>query len=170
MQLNQYYQGVEVLNYFQYSIKANGKQKKIFTVLDDENNNNELTRYFYDGDGIIGSSRRVTNTGNIRGPKIQSITSSSIVTPNFNNDELVIITEQNTSLTLANPSGTPTNGQSILIRMKAISLQIIAYGSQYRAIGITLPTIIGANKTIYLGCIWNSEDTKFDVIGNSLEE
>jgi hypothetical protein len=225
MSLIQYYQGVEVLNYFQYVVKANGKQKKIFTVLVDENSGNQLTRYFYEGDRIVGASRKIANAGgtgsvdlsnyytrtevdninqtlliaaatdaanadksaltivgdsthrfstdaekliwNAKGPRIQSVVSSSTVTPNANSDQLVVITAQATALTLVNPSGTPVDGQVILIRVvEASSSQTITYGSQYRAVGITLPTSTGGKLT-YLPIIWNAIDNRWDATGLS---
>ena len=40
----------------------------------------------------------------------------------------------------------------------------ISYGSQYRAIGVSLPTATIINKTLYLGGKWNSADSKLDVL------
>jgi hypothetical protein len=41
----------------------------------------------------------------------------------------------------------------------------IAYGVDYRAIGVTLPTTTVINKTTYLGCIYNTTDNKLDIVG-----
>jgi len=41
----------------------------------------------------------------------------------------------------------------------------ITYGTDYRAIGITLPTTTVLSKTTYIGLIYNSTDTKWDAIG-----
>ena len=41
----------------------------------------------------------------------------------------------------------------------------IAFGNNYRAIGITLPTTTVISKTMYLGIIYNSTDGKWDVLG-----
>lgn len=66
----------------------------------------------------------------------------------------------------ANPSGTPTNGQKLSIRLYAVATQTISSwsGGGYRAIGTTLPTSVPAGKTIYVGCIWNSTDAIWDVV------
>ena len=42
--------------------------------------------------------------------------------------------------------------------------QTIAYGSEFRAMGVTLPTITVSGKTLYLPCVRNVTDTKWDVI------
>jgi hypothetical protein len=103
-------------------------------------------------------------------PRVQSVSSSATVTPNADTDDAVKITAQAAGLTLANPSGTPTTMQAMVIRLKDNgTARAITYGSQYRAIGIVLPTTTVISKTLYLGMIWNDADTKWDVVGYSLE-
>ena len=98
-------------------------------------------------------------------PRVQATASSAIVTPTFSN-ELVTITAQATSLTIANPTGTAVDGKDLLIRIKDNgTARAITFDTQYRAIGITLPTTTIANKTTYLGLIYNSTDGKWDVLG-----
>lgn len=102
-------------------------------------------------------------------PVVQTVTSSATVTPTSAND-LVVITAQAAGLTIANPTGTMVQGQALMIRIKDNgTARSIAFGTNYRAIGITLPTTTVINKTMYLGCIWNATDTKFDVVGLNQE-
>lgn len=97
-------------------------------------------------------------------PNVQSVTSSSTVTPTFAND-LVKITAQAAALVLANPSGTAIDGWGIVIRIKDNgTARAISYGTQYRAIGVTLPTTTVVSKTLYIAGIWNVEDTTLDVL------
>jgi hypothetical protein len=98
-------------------------------------------------------------------PRVQTISSSATVTAVSTND-LVTITAQAVGLTLANPTGAFVEGQSLIIRIKDNgTARSIAYGTNFRAIGVTAPTTTTANKTTYLGCIYNSTDTKFDIVG-----
>ena len=98
-------------------------------------------------------------------PRIQTVTSSATVTPTSTND-LVTITAQATGLTLANPTGTFVEGQSLMIRIKDNgTARAITFGADYRAIGITLPTTTVISKTMYLGIIYNSTDAKWDILG-----
>jgi len=98
-------------------------------------------------------------------PRVQSVASSATVTPTATND-LVKITAQATGLTIANPTGTMSEGQAMIIRIKDNgTAQTIAFGTNYRAIGVTLPTTTTISKTIYIGLVWNDTDTKFDVLG-----
>lgn len=102
-------------------------------------------------------------------PRVQSITSSATVTPTSTND-IVTITAQAVALTLANPTGTFAEGQALMIRIKDNgTARAITFGSNYRAIGVTLPTTTIANKILYLGIIYNSTDSKFDVLGINLQ-
>jgi hypothetical protein len=79
---------------------------------------------------------------------------------------LVVITAQATGLTLDNPTGSWQQGQDLIIRIKDSGVsQNITYNAGYRAVGIVLPTATTANKTIYLGIIYNSDSSTWDVIG-----
>lgn len=102
-------------------------------------------------------------------PSIQSVASSATVTPTFSNDQ-VNITALASNLTLANPTGTAVDGWAIIIRIKDAGVaKTIGYGTKYRAIGVTLPTTTVVSKTVYLGMIYNSADTKWDVVMVQLE-
>ena len=102
-------------------------------------------------------------------PRVQSVTSSATVTPTSTND-IVTITAQAVALTLANPTGTFAEGQALMIRIKDNgTAQAITFGSNYRAIGVTLPTTTIANKILYLGIIYDSIDAKWDVLGINLQ-
>jgi hypothetical protein len=98
-------------------------------------------------------------------PRVQTVSSSATVTATSTND-LVTITAQAVGLTLANPTGAFAEGQSLIIRIKDNgTARTIGYGANFRAIGVTAPTTTVSNKTTYIGCIYNSTDTKFDIIG-----
>lgn len=95
----------------------------------------------------------------------QTTASAATVTPSWSDDDVVTITAQAVNLTLANPSGTGTDGQAMVIRIKDnATTRTVGYGTQYRAIGVTLPTATTASKTIYLGGFWNVADSKIDIV------
>lgn len=72
--------------------------------------------------------------------------------------------------TIAIPSGTPVDGQKLIIRIKdngtARALTWTTSAGGYRVItGITLPTATtGTAIPNYIGCIWNSQDSFWDVV------
>jgi hypothetical protein len=105
-------------------------------------------------------------------PNVQSVTSSATVTPTSAND-LVVITAQAAALTLAAPTGSPVQGQALMIRIKddgtARGITWTSGAGGYRAIGVTLPTTTVISKTTYVGLIYNSTDSRWDAIGVTTE-
>ena len=89
------------------------------------------------------------------------------------NDEYVI-TAQAAALTINADSGSPLDGQQLLLRIKdngtARTLAFTTGSSKsYRAIGITLPTTTVAGKTTYVGCRYNAADARWDVLAANTE-
>ena len=120
-------------------------------------------------DGVTSAIQTQIDTKAPIAPRVQTVASSATVTPTSAND-LVVITAQAVGLTIANPTGTMVQGQALMIRIKDNgTARSIAYGTNYRALGITLPTTTVISKTTYLGCIWNATDTKFDIVGLNQE-
>jgi len=105
-------------------------------------------------------------------PRVQTVPTAATVTPTAN-DDLVVITAQAAALTLAAPTGSPVQGQALMIRIKDnATAQTITWTSGaggYRAIGITLPTTTVISKTTYVGLIYNSTDSRWDAIGVTTE-
>lgn len=102
-------------------------------------------------------------------PRVQTVTSATTVTPTNLND-LVNITAQAEKLTIANPTGTMAEGQALIMRIKDDgTAQDIDYDTQYRAVGVFLPTKTVSGKWLYLAMIWNATDNKFDVTGVAQE-
>ena len=67
--------------------------------------------------------------------------------------------------TIGAPSGTPRNGNSLLLRIKDNgTARTLSWNAIYRAIGVTLPTTTVLSKTLYVGAKYNSSDSKWDVL------
>jgi hypothetical protein len=63
------------------------------------------------------------------------------------------------------PTGTPKDGQKLTIRIKDNGTQrTLAWNPIWRPIGTTLPTTTVANKLTYVGAIYNSSDSFWDVV------
>ena len=119
--------------------------------------------------GLTSAVQTQINSKASQDARVQTVTSSATVTPVSTND-LVIITAQAAGLTLANPTGTFTEGQALMIRIKDnATARTIAFDTNYRAIGVTLPTTTVISKTLYLGIIYNSTDGKWDIVGYNLQ-
>jgi len=102
--------------------------------------------------------------------RVQSTTSTATLTFAANSDDIAILTAQAAALTIAAPSGTPTQGQPIVFRIKDNgTARAITWNAIFRAIGITLPTTTVINKTMYVSGYYSTTDTKWDMVGYAIE-
>ena len=93
-------------------------------------------------------------------PNVQSVTSSATVTPNADTNDLVSINAQAVALTIAAPTGTSTDGEKLIIRIKDNgTTQTINWNGVYAAGGATLPTATVAGKWHHVGLIYNVNTT-----------
>jgi hypothetical protein len=99
---------------------------------------------------------------------VNASATSGTITPDGDTTDLYIAEGLTGGVTLAVPSGTPSNGQKLLIRLKddgtARGITWTTSAGGYRAIGITLPTTTVINKTTYVGCVYNSADSFWDAV------
>lgn len=80
------------------------------------------------------------------------------------------VSAQAAALTVANPTGTWVDGQPLLIRIEDNgTARAISWGSNYRAVGTTLPTTTVVGKQHYIGAFYNAVDTKWDVTAVAAE-
>lgn len=102
-----------------------------------------------------------------------SIVSSATPTPSVGSltRNQYSVTALAANATFGAPTGlTPINGTTMLIRIKDVTAaRTLAWNAIYRAIGVTLPTTTVLTKTLYVGCTYNSADTKWDVIAVAQE-
>jgi hypothetical protein len=106
-------------------------------------------------------------TYNVLKPTTTTSASTATLTPDLSLGDTFTITAQAAGLSVANPTGTVVNGQKMIIRIKdnGTARAITWSGTQYRAsTDLALPTTTIINKTMYLGFIWNSTDSKWDMI------
>lgn len=117
---------------------------------------------------IVGTTDTQTLTNKRVTLRIGSVSSASTITPTSDTVDQYNVTALATTASFAAPSGTPTDGQKLTIRIKdSGSGQTMSWTTTsggYRAIGVTLPLSIAASKTIYVGCIWNAADSFWDVV------
>lgn len=70
----------------------------------------------------------------------------------------------------AAPSGSPLDGDSIVIRIKDNgTARTLGWNAIYRAFGDALPTTTVAGKTMYVGINYNATDARWDVIAVNRE-
>ena len=97
-----------------------------------------------------------------------TIASASTITPTSDTTNQYTVTALAVPATIAVPSGSPIDGQKLSIRIKddgtARALTWTTSAGGFRVIGTTLPTITTASKVTYVGCVYNSQDSCWDVL------
>jgi hypothetical protein len=113
--------------------------------------------------GDIGATGATGATG---GTREHTQASAATVTPNADTTDIETITAQAAALTLGAPTGTPVQGQKLLIRIKDnATARGITWNAIYRASSdLALPTTTVISKTMYCGFVYNATDTKWDFI------
>ena len=120
------------------------------------------------GDTLINGTLDMNNnriTKAVVNPSVQEVTSSATFTINADEQSDGVLTAMAAATTIASPTGTPVQSQSLVFRFKDDgTARAITWNAIFRAIGITLPTTTTASKLLYVGCKYNSTDTKWDVV------
>lgn len=96
--------------------------------------------------------------------RITTITSSATPTINTDDCDCVTITALAAAITsmTTNLSGTPTNFQKLLIRIKDNgTARAITWGTSFQSGSATLPTTTVLGKTLMVGLIYDSVDSKW---------
>ena len=102
--------------------------------------------------------------------RVESITTAPSLTPDGDTTDQYEVTALAVGTTINAPAGTPNDGQRLIIRIDDNgSAQTLAWDAIYRVVGTTLPTTTVAGKTLYVGCVYNTNKTKWDVIALSQE-
>lgn len=115
----------------------------------------------------ISSTSTITNKRNQ--PRVVSATSYTTDTGTsltVATTDIFVITAQAGTLKFNNPGGTPVQGEKIIIRIKDDgTARALTYDTQFRASSdLALPTTTVLSKTLYMGFIFNSTDTTWDLL------
>jgi hypothetical protein len=117
------------------------------------------------GASIVTYSGTETLTNKRIDPRDVSTASASSLTPDISVGDIYAYTALAANLTINAPTGTPTNGDKLIFRLLDNGTsRTLTWDSTYTVIGVTLPTATTINKTTYVGCIYNANNTRWDVI------
>lgn len=99
-------------------------------------------------------------------PRTVTTTSSATPTPNAGITDIYTVTALAEAATFGAPTGTPVNGQKLIIRIKDnATARALSWNAIYRAgTDVALPTTTVLSKTLYCGFIYNSSDSKWDLV------
>jgi len=104
--------------------------------------------------------------------RVGTVASSATPTINTDNVDMFTITALAAAITsfTTNLSGTPTSGQSLIIRiLDNGTARAITWGASFASRGATLPTKTVLGKYLYVGLIWNEVASVWDCIATSQE-
>lgn len=117
---------------------------------------------------VLGDADTQTLTNKRVTPRVGTTATGATITPDVSAADQYTVTALSSAANFAAPTGSPTNGQKLIIRIKdngtARALTWTASSNGYRAIGVALPTTTVSGKTIYVGCIYNATDLFWDVV------
>jgi hypothetical protein len=127
--------------------------------------------------GVTNTAVTLTDTQTLTNKRITAVvvsaasyTTDTGTSLSWDTADEFVITAQAGALKFNNPSGTPTPGQVMIIRIKDnATARALTWDTQYRALGTPLPSTTVLSKTLYLALFWNSTDTKVDLVGSAQE-
>jgi hypothetical protein len=115
------------------------------------------------GDGAV--SKRTLGEDAKIGVRTLVQPSPATLTPNIDDYDVFSVTALNSGMTIANPVGTPLDGQGIMFRIRDNgTARGISWGSQWRSIGVTAPSATVANKMLYVSARWNEPHARWDIL------
>lgn len=104
------------------------------------------------------------------GRGVVATASSATPTPNADNTTQYELTALAAAAAFGLPTGTPLDGQPLIIRIKDNgTARALTWNAIYRPLGVALPTTTIISKTLYCGFIFNSADTKWDLVAVAQE-
>lgn len=121
---------------------------------------------------FVGTTDTQTLTNKRVTPRITTISSSATPTINTDNCDAVTITALAANITsmTTNLSGTPTNFDKLIIRIKDDGTpRTISWGASFASYGATLPTTTTTSKVHTIGFIYDSVTSKWGCVAASVE-
>jgi hypothetical protein len=165
-----YVQGANVwspINYLSYRRKTNGAGTTDPSA--------DSTNWAALGGGDVTLAGVQTLTNKRLTQRVSSAANISVALAwNSDNFDQYAATAQAGILTISADIGTPTDGQKMIFRFKdngtARALTwTTGVAKAFRAVGVTLPTTTVISKTVYVGCIYNIADSRWDAVAVAQE-
>lgn len=100
-------------------------------------------------------------------PRVGSTTSSATPTINTDNVDIYKLTAQTVNITsfTTNLSGTPTDGQVLIIQITGTAARAITWGASFEASTVALPTTTVTTAMLAVGFIYNGVTSKWRCMG-----
>src|SRR6185295_2323619 len=107
-----------------------------------------------------------------RAPRVTSVVTSGTPTPDADTTDLYTLTAQAAAAAFGNPTGTPVNGQQLLVRIKDNGgARALTWGTAYVAGGVALPATTVLSKILTLTFRYNTDNAlnKFQLLHSAQE-
>ncbi len=109
---------------------------------------------------VVGTTDTQTQTNKRITPRIGTVTNSATPTPDGDANDQFNITALAQAATIAAPTGTPVNGQKLIIRIKDnATAHNLSWNAAYVAGGAALPTTTVLSKIMTIGFIYNTDNS-----------
>jgi hypothetical protein len=103
-------------------------------------------------------------------PRTSTTASTASLTADISAFDQYNITALATGLTVNAPTGTPVDGKRLIYRIiDNGTAQTIAWNATFTTMGTTLPTLTLSGKMIYVGCLYNFTNTRWDVVAVTVQ-
>jgi hypothetical protein len=113
----------------------------------------------------VGTTNTQTLTNKRIDPRVTSAASASTLTPDVSAADIYAYTALAAGLTINAPTGTPVDGDKLAFRiLDNGTSRTLTWNATYTVIGTVLPPSTTPNKTVYVGCVYNANNTRWDVV------
>lgn len=114
---------------------------------------------------LVSAAGAQTLTNKRIDPRVSSTASAATVTPDVSAYDIYAFNALAANLTINAPTGTPVDGDKLFFRiLDNGTSRTLTWDSTYTQIGVPLPTATTINKTSYVGCIYNANASRWDVV------
>lgn len=117
---------------------------------------------------IVGTTDTQTLTNKRITKRVGTVADAATITPTADDSDVYTVTALAQAATIAAPSGTPTNGQGLILRiLDNGTARALTFNAIYRfSTDLPAPTTTVLSKTLYMGFIYNSAATKWDCVAS----
>jgi hypothetical protein len=97
-------------------------------------------------------------------PRIRVQASTATLTPDIDSYNYERVTALTTAINVANPTGTPSDGEGLVVEITGTAARAITWGTSFEAnsqYSLTLPSTTVTTKTTFVTFTWNSTRAKW---------